>query len=228
MTDQRTLPPDLTLPPDRAALSGLTSGVAFLAGVAGSMALSDAPYPRPGSDPDTIRRHFHGDRGPARLSAAGQLLSAITLARFTASVAQLAARAGRGSGALRAATIVGGATAVGSLAASSMFTAALTTDRALDDDQAVALHRHAFLAGGVAHGVGFGLLVGALGLAGRRTGVLPPPMARAALGSAAAGLLSPLYLVAEPAAWFIPAGRFSGLLVTGVAAVRLARGTPPR
>jgi hypothetical protein len=37
------------------------------------------------------------------------------------------------------------------------------------------------------------------------------------------GSLSPLYFVWEPAAWFIPAGRFSGLLVSGIAGVRLAR-----
>jgi hypothetical protein len=145
--------------PDRAAISGLTSGVAFLAGIAGSMALSDFPYPRPGSDADTIRRHFHGDRAPSRLSVAGQLVSAITPGRFTATVAQLAGRAGRGSGLLSAAAITGGATAVASLAASALYTAALTTDRALDDGRAVATHRRAFLAGGVAHGAGFGLVV---------------------------------------------------------------------
>jgi hypothetical protein len=67
------------------------------------------------------------------------------------------------------------------------------------------------------------VLVGSLGLAGLRTGELPRPLALAGLASAAAGLLSPLYSVAEPAAWFIPAGRFSGLLVSGNAGVRLGR-----
>lgn len=77
----------------------------------------------------------------------------------------------------------------------------------------------------MAHGAGFGLLVGALGLAGLRTGELPRPLTLAGLASSAAGLLSPLYLVAEPAAWFIPVGRFSGLLVSGIAGARLARAT---
>jgi hypothetical protein len=72
------------------------------------------------------------------------------------------------------------------------------------------------------HTVGFGVLVGALGLAGLRTGELPRPLAVAALASATASLLSPLYFVAEPAGWFIPAGRFSGLLVSGIAGARLA------
>jgi hypothetical protein len=48
-------------------------------------------------------------------------------------------------------------------------------------------------------------------------------VARLALASAVSGLLSPLYLVAEPAAWFIPAGRFTGLVVTTVAGLRMAR-----
>jgi CHASE2 domain-containing sensor protein len=80
-----------------------------------------------------------------------------------------------------------------------------------------------FTAGGPVHGVGFGVLIGSLGLAGLRTGELPRPLALVGLASAAAGSLSLLYFVWEPAAWFIPAGRFSGLLVSGIAGVRLAR-----
>jgi len=209
---------------DRAALSGPVSGATFLAALAGALSSADVPYPRPGSDVATIRRFFRGNRGSARVSAAGQLVSAAALGRFAVSVVRLAGAAGPGSRGLRTAAAAGGATAVASLAASGLCTAALTTDRAESDERAVALHRRAFLAGGVVHGAGFGLLVGALGVAGGRTGVLPRGVARAAVGSAAAGLLAPLYLVAESAAWFIPAGRFSGLLVTGFAGVRLARG----
>jgi hypothetical protein len=213
----------LPLPPDRAALSGPASGATFLAALAGALISADVPYPRPGSDAATIRRFFRGNRGSARVSAAGQLVSAATLGRFAVSVARLAGAAGPGAGALRATAAVGGATAVVSLATSAVLTAALTTDRAESDDRAIAMHRRAFLAGGVAHGVGYGLLVGALGIAGRRTGVLPDGLARVAAASALAGLLSPLYLVTEPAAWLIPVGRFSGLVVTSVAGVRMAR-----
>lgn len=76
------------------------------------------------------------------------------------------------------------------------------------------------------HAVGFGVLVGALGPAGLRTDELPRPLAVAGLASAAASLLSPLYFVAEPAGWLIPVGRFSGLLVSGIAGVQLASGPP--
>jgi hypothetical protein len=211
-------------PSDRAALSGPLSVLAFLAGLAGALGTADVPYPRPGSDAQTIRRFFHGNRGSARLSAAGQLLTAALLGRFTASVVRLAGTSGPGSRRLRTTAAVGGATAAATLATSGLLTAALTTDRAADDDRAVELHRRAFLAGGIAHGVGYGLLMGALGIAGERTGVLPRGWARVAKASAGANLLTPLYLVAEPAALFIPAGRFSGLVVQTVAGVRLARG----
>ena len=74
------------------------------------------------------------------------------------------------------------------------------------------------------HTPAFGVLIGVMGLAGLRTGELPRPVAFTALGSASACLLAPLYLVAEPFAWFIPAGRFPGLIATGVAGAELARG----
>ena len=79
--------------------------------------------------------------------------------------------------------------ATGSLAASAVYTAQLTSERANDDQSALSMHRRAFLAGGVTHGVGYGLLVGAVGLTGRRTRLLSPALTDVALASAAAGLL---------------------------------------
>ena len=208
---------------DPGALSGPLTGVSFISGVAGAMALADSPYPRPGSEPAEIRRYFTGDSRSARLSAAGLLISAASLARFTASVVKLAGRSGSGSRGLRAAAVAGGGLAVASLAASALCAAALTGRRGEQDASAVALHRLSFAAGGPVHGVGFGVLVGALALAGLRTGELPRPLAIAGLASAAAGVLSPLYFVTAPAALFIPAGRFSGLVVSGIAGARLGR-----
>lgn len=206
-----------------AARSGILAGASFLGGVVAAARLADAPYPRPGADPGSIRRYFRGNPSAARLSVAGQLLSAVALGRFTASVATFARRSQSDSRFLPAAAVAGGATAVVSLAMSAGLGAALTAEPGDREDAARSLHRAAFLTGGVAHGVGFGLLVGALGLAGRRTGQLPRSLTTAALASGAAGLLTPLYLIAEPAAWFIPAGRFSGLLVSGIAGAELAR-----
>ncbi len=208
---------------DPGALSGTLAGVSFVGGVAAAMALADSPFPRPGAEPAEISRYFRGSAGAARLSVVGQLFSAASLAWFTASVASLATRSGRGSRGLQVAALAGGGLAATSLATSALLSAALTGRRGEQDASAVALHKLMFAAGGPVHGAGFGVLVGSLGLAGIRTGELPRPLALAGLASAAAGLLSPLYFVWEPAAWFIPAGRFSGLLVSGIAGARLGR-----
>jgi hypothetical protein len=222
------MPPTPTAPHDRRAISGLLAGASFVAGVAGAMALADDPYPRPGAEPAKVRRYFGENAGPARLSVAGQVVSAASLAAFTASVARLAGRSGPGSRALQAAAVAGGGLAAGSLAAAAGLAAALTGPAGRDDDRAVALARRAFVAGGPVHTAAFGVLVGALALAGLRGGELPRPLAVTGLASAAASLASPLYFVAEPAGWFIPAGRFSGLVVSGIAGVRLAGVSPRR
>jgi hypothetical protein len=211
-----------TTAPDRGALSGPLAGISFIGGIGGANALAEQPYPRPGSDPSQVRAFFSQNPGPVRLSAAGQVVSAVSLARFTVSVARLAGRAGRGSRALQAAAVAGGAVAAASLAVSAVCTAALSARWGRDETSAVAMARRGFLAGGVVHSPAFGVLLGALGLAGLRTGELPRPVAITALASASACLLAPLYLVAEPFAWFIPAGRFPGLVASGIAGARLA------
>jgi hypothetical protein len=137
------------------------------------------------------------------------------------------ARSGRGSRTLRTAAIAGGALAAASLAASAAVHAALSGPWGRRETSAAALARREFLAGGVIHTPAFGILIGALGPAGLRTGELPRPVAITALASASTCLLSPLYFVAEPLAWFIPAGRFPGLIVSGIAGVQLARGGRP-
>ena len=210
-------------PADPGAVSGLIVGVSFIGGVAGAMARSEHPYPRPGSTGAEIRRYFTQASRAPRISIAGQVISAASLARFTASVTRLAGRAGPGSRALQAVAVTGGAIAVAGLAASAATAAALTTDSSEDPEHAVHLARRAFLAGGPIHGVGFGLLIGALGLAGLRTRELPRAVALTALASVPANLLGPLYLLAEPAGWFIPAGRFPGLIVAGIAGAQLSR-----
>jgi hypothetical protein len=200
--------------------------------VAGGLRQSEHPYPRPGSSAAEIRRYF-AQRRPPRISAAGQLVSAAALGRFAAAVAERAgrkerrgpfARGGpaREAGALRALALGGGAVGVGSLAASAGKTMGLARGAGRDDDaKAVALHRRAFLAGGPIHGVGFGALLAAVGLTGRQTGALPAPLATAALATAVPNVLSPLYLLAEPAGWLIPIGRFSGYVVLAAAGPRL-------
>jgi hypothetical protein len=215
----------VTAPPDRGALSGPVAGISFIGGTGGANAL--APYPRPGASPSQLRQYFTQNPGPTRLNATGQAISAVSLARFTVSVAGLAARAGRGSRTLQAAAIAGGGLAAASLAASAACAAALSGPWGRRETSAAKLVRREFLAGGVIHTPAFGVLLGALGLAGLRTGELPRPVAITALASASACLLVPLYFVAGPLAWFIPIGRFPGLIVSGIAGTRLARGGWP-
>jgi hypothetical protein len=208
---------------DPGAMSGLLTGVSFIAGVGGGVALANSPFPRPGTKPSEVSRYFTENARSARLSATGQLVSTAALARFTASVARLAARSGEGSRGLKAAALAGGGLAVVSLATSGLHTLALSGRWGKDDDSAGKLAHRGFAFGGPIHGVGFGVLTGALALAGLRTGELPRPVAIAGLVSAASGLLSPLYFLKEQAGWLIPIGRFSGLLVSGIAGVRLGR-----
>jgi hypothetical protein len=206
-----------------AAWSGPVAGASFAGGVAAALALSDAPYPRPGAAVEDVQRYFRGSARAARISIAGQTVSAISLATFTASVAALASRSGRSSRPLRAAALAGGALAGATLWASALGSAALTGHRGDRTSSARSLHRLVFIAGGPAHGVGLGLLVGSLGIAGLRTGELPRPLAMAGLASAAANVLSPVSLAATPLMPLIPLGRFSGLVVSGIAGARLAR-----
>lgn len=208
---------------DRGALSGVVTGVSFLTGFGGAMLLAKDPFPLPGATAEQLRIYFGGSAPAARFSATGQLISAVSLARFTASIAALARRSGPGSRPLAVAAIGGGGLAVASLTTAAVTHALLTGPRNADDEDAVTMARRVFVAGGPVHGVGFGLLTGVLGVAGLRTGELPRPVAIAALVSAASGLLTPLYFLWEPAGWLIPGGRFTGLVVSGIAGVRLSR-----
>jgi hypothetical protein len=195
--------------------SGPLVGATFLGGLGGAMARSEHPYPRPGATHDEIARYFAQDA--VWISVTGQLLSATSLTVWTGAVARLACRRRP----LRAAAITGGALSTAALGASAACTAALAA-RPEPSARSVRLHRAAFLAGGPTHGVGFGLLLGALGLTGRSTGRLSGRLANAALVAAVPNLVSPTYLVWPSAAWSIPAGRFPGLVITAVAGVQMA------
>ncbi len=76
------MPRPAPAPPDPGALSGLVAGLSFIGGIGGANAL--APYPRPGASPSQLRQYFTLNAGPTRLNAAGQAISAVSLARFTA------------------------------------------------------------------------------------------------------------------------------------------------
>jgi hypothetical protein len=205
------------------ALSGPFAGVSFVASLVALNALSEARYPTPGADPAAVRSYFSQEHRAARLGATAQLICAASLAGFTRSVAALAGRSRPQSRGVRVASMSGGALAAASLATSALTTATLTTRRGEQEAKAAELYRVMFVTGGPVHGVGLGVLMGALGLAGLRGGELPRRLSKAALASSVAGALSPLAVVSRPALVFIPLGRLSALAVAGVAGVRLAR-----
>ena len=209
---------------DPGALGGVLTGVSFIGGLATGLSLADAPFPQPGADVKDVQRFFQGDAGPERINLGGQLLSAASLAVFSASVVRLAGRTGRDARTLQAMAIAGGALASLSLAASATAAAALTAGFGRDEHRARSLHRFLFAAGGPVHGAGLALLLGALGLAGRRTGALPRPVTTAALASAGVDALAPVVFAVPKAALVIPAGRFPTFIVLGISGVRLARG----
>ena len=205
---------------DTGALSGLLTGVIFVGALGGAIKLAESQIPRPGSDADAIRKYWGGSAKAARFSATGQLISTALLARFTKSVARLAKRSN--SKALEAAAVAGGGFAVVSLTNAAITHARLTGKSKENDELALKMARRVFVSGGPVHGIGFGVLMAALALAGKRTGDLPKPVVIAGLVSAGSSIASPLYFLWEPAGWLIPIGRFSGYIVSGIAGVKLA------
>ncbi|MGH3758598.1 hypothetical protein [Actinophytocola sp.] len=209
-------------PRARGALGGLLAGLGFFGGIAATKATEKSEYPRPGTPPEELARYFTESATAARLSVAGHAVSTTGLARFTGTVAGLAKRSGKGSGALRTAALVGGGWAVATQALSASATLLLTSkDNHLQTTRD--LREVSYHLGGHVHGVGFGLLTGALGVAGLRTGELPRPVAIASLVAAPLGVLGPLTLLKKQTMVALPIGHLLSLLVSGAAAVALAR-----
>lgn len=210
----------------RGALGGLVAGLGFFGGIAATKATEKSEYPRPGTPPEEVHKYFSESTTAARLSVAGHAVSTTGLARFTGAVAALAGRSGRGGGALRAAALTGGAFAVATQVLSASATALLTTpDNHLQTTKD--LREVSYHLGGHLHGVGFGLLTGALGVAGLRTGEVPRPVAIAALVAAPLGVLGPLTLFKKQTMVLLPVGHLLSLLVSGAAGVALARKPRP-
>src|SRR6266536_1822351 len=192
---------------DPGAVSGLLTGVIFVGALAGAIKLADSQIPRPGADADAVRKYWGGSAKAVRFSATGQLISVALLALFTQSVLRPAKRSR--SKALEAAALAGGGWAVVSLGNAAVTHARLTGKSKENDELAVKMASRVFVSGGPIHGIGFGVLMAALALAGDRTGELPNPVVVAGLVSAGSSIASPLYFLWEPAGWLIPLGRFS-------------------
>lgn len=145
-----------------AAWSGPLTGISFVAGLGGAMARSDHPYPRPGSR----RRRNAPLLRPTIRRAVDQRRRPTDLDRRVGPFQRLGRQPRRTyrpwDASLRAAPLIGGGLAVASLATSAV-TSAVLTGRRGRQEKPTALARRAFIAGGPVHGVGFGLIVGAMG-----------------------------------------------------------------
>lgn len=205
-----------------ASAAGPVAALSFVGGVAMATALSDAPFPRPGASPEQVRKYFDDNSGPARVSIAGQLVSAVALGTFAAALAKMAERSRAGATVATAARI-GAAVTVSTLTASALASLQLTASGVAASSRAGTWHKAVFVTGGPLHGPGIGLVMAALGMFGLKTLRIPKWQSYAALGTAAAGLAAPLALVAQPVVWLIPASRFPGLLLSAAAGVALAR-----
>jgi hypothetical protein len=206
---------------DPGAISGLLTGIAFVAAIVGAMRIAKNPFPRPGSPADDIRTYYRESAPAARWSVAMQLVSVLSLARFTRSVARLAER-GNEPKIIPAAVTASGEAAAALLAASAATHASLTVPRDIDDETLVRTSQRVFAAGGPIHGVAYGIFTALLAKVGRDTGQLSKPLATTGYVSAAASVLSPAYFKWENAGWLIPIGRFTGYVVSGALGVRLA------
>lgn len=206
----------------RGALGGLLAGLGFFGGIAATKATEKSEYPRPGTAPEEVQKYFTESTTAARLSVLGHAVSASGLARFTGTVAGVAKRSGKGSGALRAAAWTGGTFAVATQVLSASSTLLLTSkDNHLQTTKD--LREVSYHIGSHVHGVGFGLLTGALGLAGLRSGELPKPVAIASLAISPLTLLGPLTLLKKKTMIALPIGHLLSLIVSGTAGVALTR-----
>jgi hypothetical protein len=204
------------------AVGGLLAGLGFFGGIAAAKATEKSEYPRPGSSPEVVQNYFTESATPARMSVAGLAVSTWGLAKFTGAVARLSGRSGAGSRALAAAAVAGGGFAVVTQAVSAMATAA-NTSKDNHPQTTADLRQVSYLVGGPVHGVGYGILSGALGVAALKTGRLPKPLAIASVVTAPIGILGPLALLKKEAMMALPIGHMLSLLISGAAGVQLAR-----
>jgi hypothetical protein len=203
-----------------AAVSGVLTGVSFVAAITGATRLAATPIPRPGAAAPAIRDYYSGSAAAVRFSVTGQAVSIASLLVFTRAAARLAQP---GSGVKRGVLIGSGIASAALLTASAATHVSLSVPAGRDDEAVLRSARRVFVLGGPVHGVTYGVFTGVLALLGRRAGL----WGRAGLGigvaSAVAGVLSPSYFKWENAGWLIPIGRFSGYALGALAGVRMSR-----
>ena len=184
---------------------------------------SGAGFPRPDDDMATVAEIMRAGASRMEASAGLQLLAAIALLWFAATVAARLRRVGRSNTGAELALAGGIMSASTLLFSASALLALGGTDLVNDDASAQMLYQLSFWLGGPIHVVGLGLLIvsAAYGLG------LPKWLSIAGLVIGTAGMLASLSPIVSQLVIFTPVGRFLGFIWIVIATVMLAlRRTP--
>lgn len=179
---------------------------------------SGAGFPRPSDDMATVADIMRAGASRMETSAGLQLLAAVALLWFAATVAARLRRVGR-AGVGPELALAGGIMSASTLLFSASALLVLgSTDLASDDATAALLYHLSFWLGGPIHVAGLGLLIvsAAYGLG------LPKWLSIAGLVIGTAGMLASLSAIVPPLVLFTPIGRFLGFIWIVVATVLLA------
>jgi len=179
---------------------------------------SGAGFPRPSDDMATVADIMRAGASRMETSAGLQLLAAVALLWFAATVAARLRRVGR-TGVGPELALAGGIMSASTLLFSASALLVLgSTDLASDDATAALLYHLSFWLGGPIHVAGLGLLIvsAAYGLG------LPKWLSIAGLVIGTAGMLASLSAIVPPLVLFTPIGRFLGFIWIVVATVLLA------
>jgi len=214
--------------PSGPPLAGLaiTTTALFLAGLIASTAMAGKAFPSPFDPGASILAYFRGHQDAVTVSAFFQFAAAVPLAIYAATASSRLRILGiRAPGATIA--LVGGALAATFLSISGLVTWTLAQPAALASPPLVrGLHDLAFATGGPGSVVPFGLLIAGLAVPAAFGALLPRWVAATGLIIALAAEFSALSLLADSAAYLLPAARFAGLAWLIAAGVLLPKTRP--
>jgi len=215
------LEPTLTTssPASRSAARGgpplvLVAGVfvaLFVASLVVSSVLAGGAFPSPFSDAGGIQAYFAGQRDAVRVGSVLQFAAAVPLAVLAAAVqARLHQLGIRVAGATIA--LAGGLLASAFAMLSALLQWTLSRPAVTGEPTLVrALHDLAFLTGGPAYVVSFGLLLAGIAVPALIVGLLPSWLAITGLVLAVVAELSTLVLVTPGFGLLLPLARFGGM-----------------
>jgi hypothetical protein len=209
------------------AWSGLGFAVLFLVGAVASNVAATDVFPRPGDSAAEAQAYFADNRGVTEVLSLTQAGSAACLAVFAGVLAAAIRRRDAGGSREAAWCLVSGGLSAALLLFSATVLWALSREAVVGSAAAVgALHQLAFAAGGAAHVLALGIMVGAASIAALRSKLHARWLVKFGFASAVVSMLSVLTLVAlGPLVVLIAIGRFSAFVYV-VAAGFLMREAP--